>query len=34
MPSVEANALFFAGSARSAPICFSTSQGETLRVPP
>jgi len=34
MPSTEAKALFFAGSALSALICFSTSQLDTLRVPP
>jgi hypothetical protein len=33
-PSTEANALFFAGSAWSASICFSTSQLAVLRVPP
>ena len=34
MPSTEAKALFLAGAAWSALICFSTSQLETLRVPP
>lgn len=34
MPSTEANALFFAGSAWSELICFSTLQLETFWVPP
>lgn len=33
MPCTAANALFLAGSAWSALICFSTLQLETLRVP-